>query len=66
MASNADILAPLSCPFRKRQRFKTRKTDVPFSEILIHTIVLIEKGLLFPEKMFVCGLNLPHLEIDRI
>ena len=37
--------------FKKVKRFKTRKTDVLFSEIIIHTkIGLIEKGLSFSEK----------------
>ena len=32
-----------------------------FSEILIHTTVgLLEKGLLFPREMLVCGLNLSY------
>ena len=39
-----------------------------FSEILTHTTVLglIEKGLLFPGEMLVCGWNLPHLEVNGI
>ena len=32
-----------------------------FSEILTHTSVgLIQKGLLFPRKTFVCGWNVPY------
>ena len=27
---------------------------------------LIEKGLLFPRKMLVCGWNLPYLEVNGI
>ena len=38
-----------------------------FQKILTCTAVgLIEKVFLFPEKMLLCGYNLPYLEIHRI
>ena len=50
---------------KKVKRFETGKTDV-ILEILAHTTVgLIDKGLLFPRKMF-CGWDLPYLEVNRI
>ena len=40
------------------------KIDDFFSETLTHTTVgLIEKGLLFPRKMLVCGCNLPYWKL---
>ena len=49
-------------------RFQTGKT-LFFSEILTHTAVyFMEKGLLFPGEMWVCGWNmrLPHFVTQYI